>query len=71
MIVLIDNYDSFMFNLARFLQELGEDILVVQSYLQVKIHCLSLSLQSPTPRLKLFYSITNSLGSLTWPQRQQ
>jgi anthranilate synthase component 2/para-aminobenzoate synthetase component 2 len=31
MIVLIDNYDSFVFNLARFLQELEEDVLVVRN----------------------------------------
>jgi len=28
MILLIDNYDSFAFNLARFLEELGEDVEV-------------------------------------------
>jgi para-aminobenzoate synthetase component 2 len=31
MIVFIDNYDSFVFNLTRFPQELGEDILVVRN----------------------------------------
>ncbi|MCL7962717.1 MAG: aminodeoxychorismate/anthranilate synthase component II [marine benthic group bacterium] len=31
MIVLIDNYDSFVFNLARYLEELGESTLVIRN----------------------------------------
>ncbi len=31
MIVLIDNYDSFVFNLARYLEELGETVEVVRN----------------------------------------
>ena len=31
MIVLIDNYDSFVFNLARYLEELGEPTLVIRN----------------------------------------
>ncbi|QDU37044.1 Anthranilate synthase component 2 [Maioricimonas rarisocia] len=31
MIVLIDNYDSFVFNLARYLEELGQETHVVRS----------------------------------------
>ncbi|HAI31576.1 MAG TPA: aminodeoxychorismate/anthranilate synthase component II, partial [Thalassospira sp.] len=29
MILLIDNYDSFVFNLARYLEELGHAVKVV------------------------------------------
>ncbi|MFO0918714.1 MAG: aminodeoxychorismate/anthranilate synthase component II [Planctomycetaceae bacterium] len=31
MILLIDNYDSFVFNLARYLEELGQETLVVRN----------------------------------------
>lgn len=31
MILLIDNYDSFVFNLARYLRELGEEVEVVRN----------------------------------------
>ncbi len=31
MIVLIDNYDSFVFNLARYLEELGESTIVLRN----------------------------------------
>lgn len=31
MILLIDNYDSFVFNLARYLQRLGQDVQVVRN----------------------------------------
>src|SRR5579884_1344979 len=31
MIVLIDNYDSFTFNLAQYLRELGQDVIVVRN----------------------------------------
>lgn len=31
MILLIDNYDSFVFNLARYLEELGRDVKVVRN----------------------------------------
>ncbi len=31
MILLIDNYDSFVFNLARYLEELGEEVAVVRN----------------------------------------
>lgn len=31
MILLIDNYDSFVFNLARYFRELGEDVEVVRN----------------------------------------
>lgn len=31
MIVLIDNYDSFVFNVARYLEELGRETLVVRN----------------------------------------
>lgn len=31
MILLIDNYDSFVFNLARYLEELGEEVSVVRN----------------------------------------
>ena len=31
MILLLDNYDSFVFNLARYLRELGEDVRVVRN----------------------------------------
>lgn len=31
MIVLVDNYDSFVFNLARYLEELGETVEVVRN----------------------------------------
>ncbi|WP_033069614.1 anthranilate synthase component II [Thalassospira australica] len=31
MILLIDNYDSFVFNLARYLKELGRDVKVVRN----------------------------------------
>lgn len=31
MILLIDNYDSFVFNLARYVEELGEDVIVVRN----------------------------------------
>ena len=30
MILLIDNYDSFVYNLARYFQELGEETMVVR-----------------------------------------
>jgi anthranilate synthase/aminodeoxychorismate synthase-like glutamine amidotransferase len=30
-LLLIDNYDSFVFNLARYLEELGEDVTVVRN----------------------------------------
>ncbi len=29
MILVIDNYDSFVFNVARYLKELGEDVEVI------------------------------------------
>lgn len=31
MILLIDNYDSFVFNLSRYIEELGFDILVIRN----------------------------------------
>lgn len=31
MVLLIDNYDSFVFNLARYFEELGEDVRVVRN----------------------------------------
>jgi anthranilate synthase/aminodeoxychorismate synthase-like glutamine amidotransferase len=31
MILLIDNYDSFVFNLARFLEELGQETIVIRN----------------------------------------
>jgi anthranilate synthase/aminodeoxychorismate synthase-like glutamine amidotransferase len=31
MLILIDNYDSFVYNLARYFQRLGQDILVVRN----------------------------------------
>ncbi|WP_062228087.1 anthranilate synthase component II [Aureimonas frigidaquae] len=31
MIVMIDNYDSFVFNLARYLERLGEDVTVLRN----------------------------------------
>lgn len=31
MVLLIDNYDSFVFNLARYFEELGEDVVVVRN----------------------------------------
>lgn len=31
MILLIDNYDSFVFNLARYVRELGEEVVVVRN----------------------------------------
>ncbi len=31
MILLLDNYDSFVYNLARYFEELGEDVLVVRN----------------------------------------
>ena len=31
MVLLIDNYDSFVFNLARYLEELGEEVEVVRN----------------------------------------
>lgn len=31
MYLLVDNYDSFVYNLARYLEELGEEILVVRN----------------------------------------
>lgn len=31
MILLLDNYDSFVFNLARYLEELGEDVYVARN----------------------------------------
>ena len=31
MILLLDNYDSFVFNLARYLQQLGENVAVVRN----------------------------------------
>ena len=31
MILLLDNYDSFVFNLARYLEELGEEVRVVRN----------------------------------------
>jgi anthranilate synthase component 2/para-aminobenzoate synthetase component 2 len=31
MILLIDNYDSFVYNLARYAQELGHDVVVVRN----------------------------------------
>lgn len=31
MILLIDNYDSFVFNLARYFRELGQEVLVVRN----------------------------------------
>lgn len=31
MILLIDNYDSFVFNLSRYVEELGHDVLVIRN----------------------------------------
>ena len=31
MILLIDNYDSFVFNLARYFRELGQEVSVVRN----------------------------------------
>lgn len=31
MILMIDNYDSFVFNLVRYIEELGEDILIYRN----------------------------------------
>ena len=31
MILLIDNYDSFVFNLVRYLRELGQETVVVRN----------------------------------------
>ncbi len=31
MVLLIDNYDSFVHNLARYLEELGEETIVVRN----------------------------------------
>ncbi|MFN8769222.1 MAG: glutamine amidotransferase-related protein, partial [Lysobacteraceae bacterium] len=31
MLLMIDNYDSFTFNLVQYLQELGEDVRVVRN----------------------------------------
>lgn len=31
MMLLIDNYDSFVFNLSRYIEELGHDVLVVRN----------------------------------------
>ena len=31
MILMIDNYDSFTFNLVQYLQELGEEVRVVRN----------------------------------------
>ena len=31
MLLLLDNYDSFTFNLFQYLRELGEDVLVIRN----------------------------------------
>jgi para-aminobenzoate synthetase component 2 len=31
MILIIDNYDSFVFNLSRYVEELGQDVIVVRN----------------------------------------
>lgn len=37
MILLIDNYDSFVFNLARYIEELGREVNVVRND-QITVH---------------------------------
>ncbi len=34
MILLIDNYDSFVFNLARYFERLGQETVVVQAMMR-------------------------------------
>ncbi|GIX05450.1 MAG: glutamine amidotransferase [Planctomycetaceae bacterium] len=57
MILLIDNYDSFVFNLARYLEELGmptrvvrHDVLSVEAVLALKPRAIVLSPGPCTPR---------------------
>ena len=31
MLLMIDNYDSFVFNLVRYIEELGEEVLIYRN----------------------------------------
>ena len=57
MLLMLDNYDSFTFNLVQYLEELGASVTVVrndqtsvQQVCEQKPACLCLLYTSPSPR---------------------
>ena len=46
MILLIDNYDSFVYNLARYVRQLGEDTLVIRNDELTKDQVLALDFKA-------------------------
>ena len=48
-VLMIDNYDSFTYNLVQYLQELGAEVLVHRND-QISLEEICLLYTSPSPR---------------------